>query len=437
VQPQSAIDSIICTTLSSLTPLLLHFEVPSDGHAPPPPPPQPDLLPQSNGDANGTSTTSAGPSTPSLLKRRSSSLLAPGATSKTPASHAHSTAVSHEEAFVAADCATADSVATVCVHPSHVFASLLDAVHWSAELCLDDGAGARWPLQVDAHVFRRLIGISQDSLRDSWLALLRSGDVLFSSATPLSPADSILLSALAQLRRHTFAGIIEQFSMDEPRLVQHLPDFIMLVLSHSVVLPLTSCAGVLSAELSAVCPEWSSALRALRSDAPVTGECAMASPLPLLAADIVRSLSDPDAVRVQLSLTGSQQQQLAADAPVPMEADDGPLEAQHSEQRKKDGPHVDLSIAQLQQLHSRLACAQNGAASLNSHAAASSHPPLFVFTAEEWSALCEELWAAVRALCVAVELAECERFTPPGKPRDGQPLCRSVFIPKRDTIHKI
>jgi hypothetical protein len=138
-----------------------------------------------------------------------------------------------------------------------------------------------------------------------------------------------------------------------------------------------------------------------------------------------------------------------------MDTSAGGEEQQEHKQAEEDvgQPPLDLTAAQLQQQHQRLTELHRGAvgmgeSSVGSDAAlatgALSSPPLFFFVSEEWSALCEELCSALRSPSLALELAECERFTSATmrmKPHNsGSPAAplpfRSVFIPKRDTIRK-
>jgi hypothetical protein len=188
---------------------------------------QPSEQPPANGHAEGDSSAPPviGPTTPSLLKKRSApSLLAPGSGTKATA-HGHVATAHGEDAQIAADCRAVEDA--VCVHPSHTLSLLLDAIHWHTELCVDDGCGARWPLLLDSHAFRRVLHVSgaAELLRDSWSALLQTGEVFFPSTTPLSPADTATLTAMAQMRRHVFHQIIVQFDMDELRQGQHLAEF--------------------------------------------------------------------------------------------------------------------------------------------------------------------------------------------------------------------
>lgn len=220
VQPLASADSMCASTLCRLTSLLLRFAVDQQGAQPS------DQQPSANGNGEGqASAAPAGPSTPSLLKKRVPSLLA-GSGLKTAAAHGHASAHAGEDAPIAADCVSAGADA-ICVHQSHTLPLLLDAVHWTMELCMDDGAGARWPLQLDSHAFRRLLqeAGAMEVLRDSWLALLQSGEIFFPATATPTPGESIVLNVLAQLRRHTFQQIIAQFAMDEARQVQSLPEF--------------------------------------------------------------------------------------------------------------------------------------------------------------------------------------------------------------------
>jgi len=398
-----------------------------------------------------------------LKKRAAPALLS---AHKTPTSTGHH-AGSTEETPAASDCAEASHA--VCFHPSHSLASLLDAAHWGVQLLLDDGVGARWPLQLSSHAFRRILrmldGASSSGasslLHDSWLSLLDTGEV----ACPLSPSmtsrEEVLFIALTQMRKHTFHHVLALFNMDETRRLQHLADFMsvascmqhtcllpcisllvlmfsralgcacvfsMLTLSHSAVVSADSCLSAVSDFLSCAAPEWQ---RALGAEA-ATGSLAMdVDALPVrVETAIVASLAGPDAVHVELKLTGSQ---------LPHAADDEMQDAAAaSEQRPPD--EVILTAEQLEQLRQLLAAAHGpGEAPAG---AASEWQPLLFFLPSEWSALCAELCSVLHSCSLHMELAECERHAPSAPVRAIQPQgkrvtsaqFRSVFIPRVDLM---
>jgi hypothetical protein len=205
----------------------------------------------------------------------------------------------------------------------------------------------------------------------------------------------------------------------------------MLVLSHSAVLSSDVCFAAASDFLSSAALEWR---RALLVKPPVE-EAARVSPQAVLETDIVASLSDPEAVRVELKLTGSQMQQDRDDA---METADGRVQSARLLE------HVSLSTEQLQQLRQLLAAAhvprqQNGAA-----ATASDQQPLLFFLPVEWSALCAELCTVLHSCSLHFQLAECERHAHsapvhaslPHSTRIIPARFRSIFIPRVDSIRR-
>jgi hypothetical protein len=228
----------------------------------------------------------------------------------------------------------------------------------------------------------------------------------------------------------------------------------MLVLSHSALLPLSSCVESLSVELAHASPAWSSALSSSRHPSPPSAS----SSNPVLSSELVPSLSDPAAVRVHLSLTGIQQP-----PPPPSQGNEpaaamdtsagGEVQQGHKPAEEEVGQlPLELTAAQLQQLLDRLTERHLGTGSMGESTVGSdptaatgalSSWPLLFFVSEEWSALCEELCRALRIPSLALELAECERFpaTMRMKPHNSSSPAaltpfRSVFIPKREAIRK-
>lgn len=440
-----------CSISSSLTLMLL-----------PPPAETTSATDAATADKQHAEATAAVGTSPSLSKKRTGSSLLAGASHKPSSGSAQLAAIPlGDEAPIAADCVVPGQDG-LCYHPSHTLSLLLDATHWSVQLCLDDNAAGRWPLQLDSHAFRRVLsladstddGVSAHRLHESWLDLLRTGDVPFASLVPVDDAEEALLAAMLQLRRHVFQQLLLKLHLDEAHQGQHVADFIMLVLSHSAVLAAEKCLEATSAFLADVSPRWAAALKSKAPSslsaaavAPAAGTSApssSSSPPPLVSTTIVCSLSQPDQVCVEVQC--SQLAAEPADAPSnaqPMDtSESGAPVQQDGADATASEEEVVLSCAQLSQLH-QLLSQLHTAAEPTPTAWTVPCPPLLFFTRVEWSALCEELFSVLSVASFSFQLAECERHVAPtanglshhAKRTTPQPF-RSVFIPHPEHIHK-
>ena len=177
---------------------------------------------------------------PALLKKKVGSLLTMSTVHKPAVANSHPIVSNSDAPIIANDCLEAKS--GICYHPAHTLAYLLDAAHLSVQICVDDGSGGRWPLQLNATAFRRIVTLADCSdigvddasggdgslshpLRDSWLEMLRTGDVPLLSASPLTDAEEVVSAVLSQMRRYVFQHITQMLEMDEPHQGKHVADF--------------------------------------------------------------------------------------------------------------------------------------------------------------------------------------------------------------------
>jgi hypothetical protein len=201
VQPIDGPTSLACTksySLSRLLPASAHINVASVEH-------------QLDGDVASHASL--------LTKKKSTSSLL---TSVKPDATGLSKSHQHDD-ILAADCATASAFDGVCYHPCHTLAYLLDAIHWSMLLMIDD-AVRRWPLQLDAPAFRRLLSSLESptqpaddghsALSDWWSHMLMTGDVPCIDFESVVPQQFPLQLAMTQLRQHTFQQIAQRLQMD-------------------------------------------------------------------------------------------------------------------------------------------------------------------------------------------------------------------------------
>ena len=169
-----------------------------------------------------------------IVNKRTSSLLSHVARADT-----NSLAKSSHEFgdSIADDCAISPHANCICYHPSHSFSYLLDSIHWSTLLLVDD-AVRRWPLQVNTHAFRAILRtvdsgtasqtdqLGSSTLNSWWKHFLHTGEVPLIQFEPTDMRQQFYLQdALKQLRKHTIDDITRRFHMDEKHRNQQIPDW--------------------------------------------------------------------------------------------------------------------------------------------------------------------------------------------------------------------